>query len=280
MSSRCNCRNTDEYLPQPATIVRSEPMTELERFFELRLDSGRPLGHGPGQFVTVSLPGIGEAPISVSYPAGASDRFELVVRRVARLSNALHQLPPGSKVGVRGPFGTTFPVEEMRGQDLLFICGGIGLVPVRSAILHVLSRRNDYGHITILYGTKSPADRLFSEELKAWGTYEGVTCLETVDRADAAWKGNVGVITTLIPRVTVDPARVAVIICGPPVMYKFVLVELFTRNVPADRIYISLERRMKCGIGKCGHCQINGLYTCIDGPVFRYSDVADVQEAL
>jgi len=280
----CNCCATekpDVYVPQAATIVRTEQMTELERFFEIRLDSGQPLGHGPGQFVEVSLPGVGEAPISVSSSADNNGTFDLVVRNVGRLTGIMHGMADGAKLGIRGPFGTTFPCDEaMKGKDVVFICGGIGLVPVRSAIQHVLNRRADYGDVTILYGTKTPADRLFVDELSAWAARDDVNYMETVDRADAQWQGNVGVITTLIPKVAMDPQNTIVIVCGPPVMYKFVLVELIGQNVPTGNVYVSLERHMKCGVGKCGHCQINGLYTCIDGPVFKYSDVADVQEAI
>lgn len=268
------------YVPEPATIIRSEPMTQMERFFEVRLDSGRDLGHMPGQFVAVSIPGIGEAPISISSSPDHKGAFQLVVRQAGRLTSALHHQQPGAKIGVRGPFGTHFPVEDMKGQDIVFITGGIGLVPVRSAIHYVLNRRQDYGTVTILFGTRTPSERLFVDELASWAVRDDVTFLETVDRGDDNWKGNVGVVTTLIHKAPFDPARTQFIVCGPPIMYRFVILELMARHVPNDHIVISLERRMKCGVGKCGHCQINGLYACQDGPVFRYSDVADVQEAI
>jgi NAD(P)H-flavin reductase len=235
----------------------------------------------PGQFVQISVPLIGEAPISVSSPPGGNGSFELVVRKMGRVTGALHQLAPGAMVGVRGPFGTHFPVESaMRGRDLLFICGGIGLVPVRSAIKHVLTHRGDYGKVTILYGTKTPAERLFVDELAAWGQRKDVVFQETVDRGDETWKGNVGVITTLIPKVQVDPANTIGIVCGPPIMYKFVLVDLGSLGLPRSSIYVSLERHMKCGVGKCGHCQIQGVYACQHGPVFRYSDIEGLVEAI
>lgn len=269
------------YVPEPATLVRAEPMTELERLFEIRLDSGRDLGHMPGQFVEITVPGIGGAPISISSAPDQAGSFELVVRKVGRVTAALHGLAPGEKVGVRGPFGTTFPVAgEFRGRDLLFVCGGIGLVPVRSAIEYVLSRRGDYGEVTILYGCKSPAERLFLPALEAWAARDDITFLETVDRGDPGWEGHVGVITTLLPRLTLDPSRTDVVLCGPPIMYKFVILELAALGIRSDHVYVSLERRMKCGVGKCGHCQINGLYTCMDGPVFIYSAVMGAPEAI
>lgn len=273
--------NQDVYIPQNARIVRSSQMTSLEKYFEIEMESGNPLGHGPGQFVEVSLPGIGEAPISVCSAPADDGRFELVVRKVGRLTDVMHTLPDATRIGIRGPFGTTFPVaDELKGKDVVFICGGIGLVPVRSAIHYVLQNRDDYGKVSILYGTKSPADRLFTEELAQWENDPGIEFHETVDRADQDWRGNVGVITTLIPKLDMNPDNTRVIVCGPPVMYKFVLIELAGCNIPEEHTYVSLERRMKCGVGKCGHCQINGYYTCLEGAVFKYSDISDVQEAI
>ncbi len=274
-------KTKDIFLPEMATLTQTAAMTDMEKFFELKLDSGNPLGHMPGQFVEVSIPGIGEAPISISSSPDKENKFDLVVRKVGRLTDALHALPDQAKIGIRGPFGTTFPVDsDMKGKDIVFICGGIGLVPVRSAIHYVLNRRQDYGKVSILYGTKTPADRLFVDELADWQQRDDVDFMETVDRADEQWRGNVGVITTLIPALKVDPEKTVVIICGPPVMYKFVLIELRTRQIKPENVYVSLERHMKCGVGMCGHCQINGYYTCLDGPVFKYSDVADFQEAI
>ena len=281
----CKCAEkkggTSLYLPESATLTKSEEMTAHERFFELKLDSGAPLGHRPGQFVEVSVAGIGEAPISISSTPGANGSFDLVVRNVGNVSRALHGMAAGSKVGIRGPFGTHFPVDgAMKGKDILFICGGIGLVPVRSAIQYVMDNRSDYGKVTILFGARSPSDRLFTDETAEWAADEGVTYLETVDRGDEGWTGNVGVITTLMPGLDIDPENTVAIVCGPPIMYKFVIIELHGMNVTNENIYISLERHMKCGVGKCGHCQINGIYVCQDGPVFCYSDVDEVREAI
>jgi NAD(P)H-flavin reductase len=278
----CGCDlQKDIYRPEPAEALDVQRLTELETYFLLRPDSGRPPGHMPGQFMEVSVPGVGEAPISISSPPTREGGFEMIVRRAGNVTEAMHRLVPGDKVGIRGPFGNHFPVEaEMQGQDVLFICGGIGLVPVRSAILYVLDRREDYGRVTILYGTKTVAERLMLDELAEWAARADVEFAETVDRGDESWKGHVGVITTLMPKLEVDPASTIAIVCGPPVMYKFVVLELFGMGVRPERIYLSLERHMKCGVGKCGHCQINGVYVCQDGPVFRYADVEDLEEAI
>jgi NAD(P)H-flavin reductase len=274
-------RQNDIYRPEMATVVRSEPMTELERFIDLKLDCGKELGHLPGQFAEVSIFGIGEAPISISSSPTQDGSFQMVVRKTGNVTRAMHGLKPGDKVGIRGPFGTHFPVDgEMKGKDIVFICGGLGLVPVRSAINYVLHHRGDYGDVTILFGTKSPAERLFVDEVKEWISKGNVTWRETVDRGDEQWTGNVGVITTLMTDMAVDPRKTVAIICGPPVMYKFAIVSLHKMGMVDKNIYVSLERHMKCGVGKCGHCQMDGLYVCQDGPVFKYADLAEVQEAI
>ena len=273
--------NVDIYLPEPATVDDVKPMTALENFFSFRLDSGKELGHMPGQFAEVSIPGIGEAPISISSSPTRKESFEMVVRNVGNVSGAMHLLGAGDKVYIRGPFGTTFPVDDaMKGQDILFICGGIGLVPVRSAIQYVLDNRDDYGRVMILFGAKTPRDRLFTDEFDQWRSAKNVTLLETVDHRDEGWSGPEGVITTLMPLVKIDESRTIAIICGPPIMYKFVITELLKVKLRADQIYLSLERHMKCGVGKCGHCQVNNIYVCQDGPVFKFSDVNDIEEAL
>jgi len=268
------------YLPEPATVVKVEQMTDTEKLFELKLNSGRELGHQPGQFIMISVMGIGEAPISVSSSPTRKGGFELVVRQVGRLTGALHRLTAGSHVGIRGPFGTNFPIEEAKGKDVLFVGGGIGLVPLRSFITYVLDNRDDYGRVTILFGSRNPAERLFRDELDEWTKRDDIEFLESVDRADDSWKGNVGVITTLFPKLEFEPDRTVCTIVGPPVMYKFVILELDEQKIAHDNIFLSLEKRMKCGVGKCGHCQIQDLYACEDGPVFRYSDISDYREAI
>ena len=271
----------DIYLPEMATLLRSEPMTQRECFFEFKLDSGQELGHMPGQFAAVSVLGIGEAPISISSsPTQNGSSFQMAVRRVGNVTRALHNLKPGDKVGIRGPFGTHFPVDtSMKEKDIIFVCGGLGLVPVRSAINYVLDHRQDYGDVMIVFGARAPAERLFVDEVKEWASQERVTCLETVDRGDEQWTGNVGVITTLTADMTVDPRKTVAIVCGPQVMFKFVILSLYDMGMVDKNIYVSLERHMKCGVGKCGHCQMDGLYVCQDGPVFRLADVIEVQEA-
>lgn len=268
------------YLPELATISKIEKLTETEKFFEIKLNSGKDLGHKPGQFVEVSIFGVGEAPISVSSSPTKKGSFDLAIRKVGNVTNAIHNLEAGSTIGIRGPFGTYFPFEETKGKDLLFVAGGIGLIPTRSFINYVLHHRKDYGRVIILFGGRSPKERLFLDELADWNKREDVEFYETVDKGDETWKGNVGVITTLFPKIEVDPAKTHCIVVGPPIMYRFVIKEALDRKIPKEQIIVSLERRMKCGVGKCGHCQINNIYVCQDGPVFKYSDITNLEEAL
>lgn len=268
------------YLPRWAEILRIDDLTETEKLFDMHLLSGEPLGHNPGQFVELSVMGIGEAPISVSSAPRQTNSFELAIRKVGNLTNAVHRLSVGDTVGIRGPFGTSFPVEETKGKDILFVAGGIGLVPLRSFIHFALEHREDYGELTVLFGARNPSERLFLDELDQWGKRKDVRHLDTVDRPDAEWKGHVGVITTLFPKINIDPSNTYCIIVGPPVMYRFAILEAKAKGIPDTQIFLSLERRMKCGLGKCGHCQINHIYVCQDGPVFRYTDIFDLEEAL
>lgn len=273
--------NESIYLPQPARIVDIRQMTALEKLFTLELPEGLSLGHEPGQFVEVSVLGVGEAPISISSsPSRSNGTFELCVRRAGDVTGVLHRMQVGDIVGVRGPFGHGFPVERFRGKDILFAPGGLGLAPLRSLINQVLDERGKYGRVIILYGAKHPSELLFKDELAEWAARDDVELHLTVDRPDETWTGNVGVITTLFPKVQVYARNTVAVVVGPPVMYRFVLMELLGKGIPEGNIWMSLERRMKCGVGKCGHCQINNVYVCQRGPAFLYSEIKGLAEAL
>ncbi len=271
---------TSIYLPILAEIVRTEQLTKMEKLFEIKLQNDQELGHQPGQFVEVSLFGIGEAPISVSSSPTKKGSFELAVRAVGNVTKTLHTLNRGATLGIRGPFGKGFPIEEMKGKDILFVAGGIGLVPLRSLINYVLDNRSHFGRVFVLFGAKTPAEQLFLDELAKWRQSKDMEYWETVDRSDGQWKGNVGVITTLFPKITVDPQKTIAVIVGPPIMYRFAILEAQVKGIPDDQIIVSLERRMKCGVGKCGHCQINHIYVCQEGPVFSYAKIKDLKEAI
>ena len=270
------------FVPKLASIIRKVPMTANETLFEIKLDDGTELGHKPGQFVEVSVFGIGEAPISLSSSPTKKETFELCVRKLGNVTNKLHRLNEGDKVGIRGPFGNGFDVDSLKSKDLLFIAGGLGIAPLRSLFNYVLDNRKDYGRVFLLYGCKEPRELLFGEEIVSLGLRDDIELKATVNWCpeNEVWMGNIGVITTLIPQVSFDPEQTLAILCGPPVMYKFVIADLKAKKVPDDHIIMSLERRMKCGVGKCGHCQINHIYVCKDGPVFNYSKIKGVPEAL
>jgi NAD(P)H-flavin reductase len=270
----------DIYLPQLATIEKKRLMNATEMYLRFSMDDG-PFDFIPGQFVEVSVAGMGESPITISSSPTQKGYFELVVRRTGNVTNALHKLRIGDKVGIRGPFGNgTYPVEEAKGRGIVFVCGGIGLVPQRSFVNYILDNRADYGELTVLLGTKCMAQRFFHSELDAWSHRDDIHFMESIDQADDCWLGNVGVVTTLIPKIETQLRSAIVFVCGPPVMYKFVLLSLDEAKVPRENIFLNLERKMKCGVGKCGHCQINHFYVCMDGPVFRYSNLNIAPEAI
>ena len=276
-----NEMNRSIYLPFVATITKTEPVTENDRFFEFQLED-RDINHQPGQFVEVSIPGIGEAPFSISSSPTKGRRFEVLIRNVGKVTSYIHGLNVGDSVGIRGPFGTHFAVERFTGMDLLFVAGGLGLAPLRSAINYVLERRGNYGKITILSGARDPSHRLFCNETEQWKEAPDTIFLETVDRGDEGWQGKTGVITTLFPEIRdrIIPEKTKAFIVGPPVMYRFVIQELEAMGFDDRDIIVSLERRMECGVGKCGHCQIDGVYVCQEGPVFTYDSIKDLMEAL
>ncbi|MBN1422213.1 MAG: FAD/NAD(P)-binding protein [Planctomycetes bacterium] len=273
-------RSGSLYIPRPATIERAEMLTAKEKFFRIGFPDGEGIRYQPGQFVEVSVLGYGEAPISICSSPAMADGLELTVREVGTVTAALHRLPEGSTVGIRGPFGVGFDLNFLRGKDLVIIGGGIGIVPLRSLILHVRQNRSDFGKVSILYGARSPAELLFRDETAEWAAHPRLDFRLTVDRGTPEWKGNTGVITTLIPPLEIDPVTTYAVICGPPIMYKFVILALRGKSLPDNHMIVSLERRMKCGVGKCGHCQMNGIYVCQDGPVFFYHKIKDLPESV
>lgn len=268
------------YMPVPARILSVEALTAHENLYTVELPHALSLQHEPGQFVQVSVLGVGEAPISISSsPSRSNGTFELCVRRVGDLTRVMHRLQAGDLIGIRGPFGRGFPVERFRGKNLLFVAGGLGLAPLRSLINEVLDERGNYGRIIILYGARTPDDLLFTEELAQWEKRPDVELHLTVDCPDEDWDRCVGVITVLFDEVQIDPRNTVSVVVGPPIMYRFVIRELLGLRVPKGNIWLSFERRMKCGVGKCGHCQLNHLYTCQAGPSFCYTEIEGLEEA-
>lgn len=230
----------------------------------------------PGQFNMLYLFGVGEVPISISGDPQQPERLVHTIRALGTVTAAMQKLKKGSVVGVRGPFGTAWPVDEAAGADVVIIAGGVGLAPLRPAIHAILAKRGQYGRFVILYGARTPKDILFRRELQRWGGRMDTFVDVTVDRAPGDWRGNVGVVTSLIGHGGFEPEHTIAFVCGPEVMIRYAVQALSDRGVRDDRIYLSMERNMKCGVGFCGHCQWGGNFVCRDGPVFRFDGIADV----
>jgi sulfhydrogenase subunit gamma (sulfur reductase) len=273
--------HTSIYLPTMATIVDVKDETESVKVFTVRLPDGQNLGNRPGQFVMVSLPGIGESAISVmSSPSRTGETFQLCIRNVGDVTGLIHTLKPGDEFGIRGPFGRGFPYETFEGKDVLFALGGLGLPPARSLIDQILDDRTKFGRLIILYGARNPSELIFEGARDEWAQRDDVEYIVTVDRPNDTWTGHVGVITTLFEHVQINPYKTVAITIGPPIMYRFVTVELLGKGLTPEQIWMSFERRMKCAVGKCGHCQVNHRYSCQDGPAWTYAEALAFEEAL
>ncbi len=280
----CTCDGVgNAYRPWPARITSIQDLTEKEKLFELRLidpEVREAFKFHAGQFAEISLFGVGEAPISISSAPSKQGFIELCVRNTGDVTGALHKKQCGDIVGLRGPLGRGFPFEQMKGNDILLVAGGLGIAPLKSLINHIHDERHEFGKVTIMYGAKNPSEVLFRHQFDMWKHREDFDLMLTVDESDDTWDGPVGVVTKLFDQVDVDPDCTYGAICGPPVMYKYVIEEMRKKNMDVDKIYMSFERRMKCGIGKCGHCGVGHQYACIDGPVFSYWEAMNLQEAI
>jgi NAD(P)H-flavin reductase len=264
------------YLPLPYRVVAVRQDTPDTATVELHPARAAIPEPAPGQFTMLYVLGVGEAPISVSGAPIEGAPLAQTLRGVGAVSRAIIRLQPGEELGVRGPFGTVWPVAAADGHDVLFIAGGLGLAPLRPAVRHVLAHRERFGRVSLLYGTRSPQDILYREELALWRRMLDVQIEVTVDRAHRSWHGSVGVVTELIPRAGVDPARTIAMVCGPEVMMRFSVQALQAVGMPTERIYVSMERSMKCGTGLCGRCQFGAEFVCKQGAVMRYDRIASI----
>jgi NAD(P)H-flavin reductase len=225
-----------------------------------------------GQFNMLYLPGYGEAAISISSDPEKPELIGHTVRFVGNVTQAISRLNVGETLGIRGPFGTTWQIDELQGQDVVIAAGGIGLAPLRPVIYHIINHRDDYGRVVIIYGARSPRDLLYPQEYATWEE-NGIEVMPTVDRADESWQGHVGVVPMLFYHLRFNNEKTILLSCGPEIMMRFVVFEGLARRIPTDRIYLSLERNMKCGQGFCGHCQMGPFFVCKDGPVFRFDQL-------
>jgi sulfhydrogenase subunit gamma (sulfur reductase) len=266
-----------------AEILNVIRLTDMEKLFQVRiLDQGESerFSFLPGQFVMVEVPGYGEIPISISSSSSRTGYVELCIRRAGIVTGALHRAKRGARIGIRGPFGTHFPIETMKGHDVLLVAGGLGLAPLRSSIFAVIENRADFESVHILYGTKSPDQLLFDYQYEEWSRIDDIDLQVIVEEPDDEWTGPAGLITKLLEGIEIDPQRTFAIVCGPPVMFKFVCSRLSEQGMPMRRMFVSLERRMHCGMGKCCRCNIGSTFTCMEGPVFDYWTVMNLKEAI
>jgi len=274
--------NPNIYVPYLAEVTRITDESSDTKTFDVRIldkAEAEKFRSRPGQFVEAGVFGAGEAPFGLTTDPSEPGVMTFTIRAVGRVTNAFHALSPGDRIGIKGPLGNSFLDKiDSRGKDILVVGGGIGLPPLRSMIHYIFNHRRDYGRFTILYGARTPELLMYKYELAEWAKRDDLELLLTVDVADASWTHNVGVVTTLFPKLKLDIPNTVVYTCGPPIMIKFVIQDLLKMGFPEKHIVSTLERYMKCGVGKCGHCCIGHRYVCTEGPVFDYSEIKGLAE--
>lgn len=263
----------DPFLPERAVIRAIEPETPGVATFWLELENGSyPATYQAGQFSMLLALGLGEVAISISSVPGERRGIGHTIRFAGMVTRAIERFRPGAFLGLRGPYGTGWPLEQARGQDILVVAGGLGLAPLRPVIHTVLARRSEYGRLMLLYGSRQPSDLLYHREYAGW-IRQGLEMLVTVDSADDTWSGHVGVVPPLLRHIGFDPTRTTVFTCGPEVMMRFTVYELLAHRLAPERIFLSIERNMQCGVGLCGRCQLGPFFVCKDGPVFAFNRI-------
>lgn len=279
INHECTCSG-NPLIPQVCRVTKiTQETPDVQTYRIQTLDGKKPFAPKPGQLAMISLLGVGEAMFSIT--AQGEDYIESSIKRVGELTEAFHSMSEGQQIGVRGPYGNNFPAESLKGEDLLFIGGGIGLAPVRSLIRYCFENRKDYGHIDILYGSRSPEDLVFKEDLfENWKEEPDTKVHVTVDRGNADWEGNVGFVPAYLEELAFSPKGRKVILCGPPIMIKFCSETLLRMGFEKKNVITTLEMRMKCGVGKCGRCNIGSKYVCLDGPVFSLAELDELPDEM
>jgi NAD(P)H-flavin reductase len=269
-------------IPETATIEEIRDEIRDVKTFYMSLDNkelDKNFRIKSGQFIMCTIFGAGEFAVSLP-PSPENDRFHLTVRKVGLVTNALHELKAGDKVGIRGPFGNGFPFEEIKGKNIIYVAGGIGLIPLRSSIVHVLQHKKEFGRVLVLHGARTPDDLMYKENLKEWQSFPGFETYITVDVGAPGWTGEVGFVHTLFDKANLPVENTVAFVCGPPVMFNTVIGELIKRGLRDDCIISTLERHMKCGVGKCQHCAIGRTLVCTDGPVYTYRQIKTLGEQI
>jgi NAD(P)H-flavin reductase len=269
-------------IPETATIEEIRDEIRDVKTFYMSLDNkelDKNFKIKSGQFIMCTIFGAGEFAVSLP-PSPENDRFHLTVRKVGSVTNALHELKAGDKVGIRGPFGNGFPFEEIKGKNIIYVAGGIGLIPLRSSIVHVLQHKKEFGRVLVLHGARTPDDLMYKENLKEWQSFPGFETYITVDVGTPGWTGEVGFVHTLFDKAKLPVENTVAFVCGPPVMFNTVIGELLKRGLRDDCIISTLERHMKCGVGKCQHCAIGRTLVCTDGPVYTFRQIKTLGEQI
>ena len=261
---------------QPLPVVIEDIIEETPTIKTFILRPQQDFIFSTGQFVELSLPGIGEAPFTPSSNPNKKDRLEVTIMNVGRLTQRLHSLSKNTKLGIRGPYGNGYPLEEFRGREILIVGGGVGLAPLRSLLLSLFSGLKKYKKVLLRYGARTPKDTLYRKLLLRWS--KKIDVATTVDVAEDGYKGNVGLVTTILKDFPVDVKQAVCVVCGPPIMMKFTTLKLLDLGFKPANIYLSMEKNMSCGLGKCGHCRIGRYYVCKDGPVFTYDKLKDIPD--
>lgn len=276
------CIHTEQYLPHLAIIQEVISETSDTKTFKAKFEDEQfaaQFSYLPGQFQEISVFGVGEATFCLTSSPSQKDYFEFSVKRVGLVTEAIHNLEPGDTVGVRAPLGNHFPTDDWKGKNLWIIGGGIGMAPVRSLLNYCLDNRADFARIDTLYGARSADDLCYQYEFEKWGALPDTHLHLTIDREDPAWSGHVGFVPTYLKELAPNPENTIAITCGPPIMIKFVMAGLTELGFNKEQVYTTLEMKMKCGVGKCGRCNIGPYYVCTDGPVFSAAQLAEVGPA-
>ncbi|MFX1370072.1 MAG: FAD/NAD(P)-binding protein [Promethearchaeota archaeon] len=273
------------FQPEPARIVRQYELIKNHRFFQIRFTNmlrAMSFDYKPGQFAMLSIPGVGEAPFSISSTPSRPGILEMGIRKTGKLTEALFKKKDNDIVFIRGPYGNGFKIEPMVERDIIIVAGGLGVIPLRSILYYVLDNRDQFDELYFLYGARNPEEFLFEQEFFQIKERDDISCYYTVDKdPTGTWTDGVGFVTSSFQKLPkIDPKTTTAVVCGPPVMYKNVIKELLKLKIPKNMIQMTLERRMKCGVGKCGHCALDHIYTCIDGPVFTYWDTLHFRELI
>jgi sulfite reductase subunit B len=266
----------DLYLPKNATITKIiEETPTIKTFIFKPADD---FVFKTGQFVELTYPGVGEAPFTPSSDPNKTDEFAITIMKVGRVTELFHQASIGNVLGLRGPYGNGYPIDNFVGKEILIVGGGVGLAPLRSLIYALFARINDFKKIVICYGARSPQDIVYKYQLEEFKKPKNVEFRITVDKGDTTWKGHVGLVTTILDNLSLNLNTAVSIVCGPPIMMKFATLKLLNLGFKTDKIYLSMEKNMSCGLGKCGHCRLGSFYICKDGPVFKFDDIKDIHD--